>query len=369
MQAPLLAAISLAPTGGGIAGVARLMWRALRARWEGARLTTLVDGVRCLPSFGDKARFALTLAGDQVLRRADGVIFDHLALARVEAGIPSRLRVPYAVFVHGVEVWRPLSRRERRVLAGAQVRMANSHYTANRTMEMHPDIGEVAACPLALSDVPHCVDDAAGVTAASGLPPLGSHVVLIVGRMSASERYKGHDQLLAAWPAVLAAVPDAQLVVVGQGDDQPRLRRAAARVAGGARIVFTGFVDDDVLDALYRQAAVFALPSRGEGFGLVYLEAMARRVPCIGSVHDAAREVIVDGQTGTLVDQDRNGDLAEAIVALLRDETLRRRMGDAGYRRVVETFGFDRFADRLCGLVAGLGGPVVAGSRYREMGA
>ena len=357
MQAPLLAAISLEPAGGGIAAVARLVWRALRAQWNGARLTTLVRGAHRAPSFSDKTRFALALARDQVLRRADGVIFSHLALAQVENGIPERLRSPYAVFLHGVEIWRPLSRREHRVLAGAHVRVANSHYTADRVMELHPDIGGVAACPLALPEVPRHLRDAASVTTAKGLPPLGPHTVLIVGRMSASERYKGHDQLLDAWPQIVAVVPDAQLVIVGEGDDRARLRRAAAAVAGTDRIMFTGFVDDETLDALYQQASVFALPSRGEGFGLVYLEAMARRVACIGSIHDAAREVIVDGRTGRLIDLDKVDDLAEAIVTLLRDETLRREMGDAGYQRVVDSFGFDRFAERLCGMMAEVGSP------------
>jgi len=161
--------------------------------------------------------------------------------------------------------------------------------------------------------------------------------------MIAAERYKGHDQVIDAWPAVVARVPDAQLVIVGTGDDRPRLMNKAEQSSAAASILFTGFVPDATLDTLYRRAALFALPSRGEGFGLVYLEAMARGVPCVGSIHDAAREVIADGETGRLVDQGDVGALAEAIAALLIDETQRLAMGEAGRLRVRDCFTFEHF--------------------------
>jgi phosphatidylinositol alpha-1,6-mannosyltransferase len=103
--------------------------------------------------------------------------------------------------------------------------------------------------------------------------------------MSADERYKGHDQILDAWPVVRSRIPDARLVIVGDGDDAPRLRAKAASLGLAASVLFTGFVTEAQLAALYQKASVFAMPSREEGFGLVYLEAMARGVPCIGSIH------------------------------------------------------------------------------------
>ena len=97
------------------------------------------------------------------------------------------------------------------------------------------------------------------------------------------------------------------------------------------------------LEECYSRAAIFALPSRGEGFGLVYLEAMAHRLPCVGSVHDAAREIICDSVTGRLVDQDNPDQLSAAIIGLLSDASLRQRMGLAAYRRLEDEYSFDRF--------------------------
>jgi glycosyltransferase involved in cell wall biosynthesis len=93
------------------------------------------------------------------------------------------------------------------------------------------------------------------------------------------------------------------------------------------------------------------MPSRREGFGLVYLEAMAHGLPCIGSTHDAAGELIQDGISGFLVDQSDIGLLAERIALLLTDERRRRQMGDRGARRVAEHFTYERFAARLVSLV------------------
>jgi phosphatidylinositol alpha-1,6-mannosyltransferase len=272
-----------------------------------------------------------------------------LSLAKVQRVVPWGRRRPYFVFLHGIEAWCPLSSAGRALLAGAALRVANSAYTARRVLEAQPEIGEVSVCPLAVPPAwtgsRPSVDDMTGV--------IGPRTAVIVARISAAERYKGHDALLEAWPAVIARLPDAQLVVVGGGDDLGRLQRKAGELNVSDRVRFTGFVSEDALAALYARAAVLAMPSRGEGFGLAYLEAMAHGLPCIGSVHDAAGEVIEDGVTGFLVDQADRPALADRLVRLLSDEGRRRAMGAAGRRRVQERFTPERFATRLGDLIDG----------------
>jgi phosphatidylinositol alpha-1,6-mannosyltransferase len=177
--------------------------------------------------------------------------------------------------------------------------------------------------------------------------------VLVVGRLAAGERYKGQEQLVRAWPAVVARVPGARLVIVGDGDDAGRLRRLVAEgpVAGAVR--FTGFLTRADLDAEYAAADLFALPSRGEGFGLVYLEAMAHGLACIGSVADAASEVIDDGRTGVLVEPDDIRSLGRVIADLLESPDRRRALGEAGRARVGAAFQYEQFRDRLVSLLCG----------------
>jgi len=348
--APCLAAITLDSRGGGVAAVARLMWRAIRERWDDqAALVTLVDAdlapADLSTSTAARVKFGATLAKMQTLGHCPWVIYSHIGVARVQSYIPPMFRRPHAVFLHGIEAWQALSAADLKILQGATLRIANSAYTARRLQEANPAVGPIQVCPLAWLPIE---------TADPGVrkvPSLGPHVVLVVGRMLEAERYKGHDQLLEAWPAVLQNVPDARLVFVGDGDDVDRLRSKAA--ATTSRVTIAGFVSDTDLVAMYDAAAVFAMPSRGEGFGLVYLEAMSHRLPCIASTHDAASEIVQDGVTGFLVDQADPAMLADRIVRLLKDPDARRQMGQRGYQRLHAEYTYPRFASQLIGLFEG----------------
>jgi phosphatidylinositol alpha-1,6-mannosyltransferase len=120
-------------------------------------------------------------------------------------------------------------------------------------------------------------------------------------------------------------------------------------VAGAVR--FLGRVTDAELGDLYRRASVFAMPSRQEGFGLVYAEAMWHGLACVGSTADAAGQLIVDGETGHLVPYADARATADAVAALLCDPARARAMGEAGRRRARERFGYPRFrADLLAAL-------------------
>ena len=112
-------------------------------------------------------------------------------------------------------------------------------------------------------------------------------------------------------------------------------------------VLFLGHVDDPTLHAIYNRVAAFAMPSRAEGFGVVYLEAMLHRLPCISAIHDAARKIIVDGKTGFLVDQDDAAGLAARIALLLADSALRRKMGANGFERLRDSFSFEQFQARM----------------------
>jgi phosphatidylinositol alpha-1,6-mannosyltransferase len=345
-------AVTLDTAGGGIAAASRLIWQVVHDRWgDDCQLVTLIERAGepadLHPSTLARIRFGATLAGAQAFGRMSAVLYSHLSLAKVQYWLPAAFRRPYAVFLHGIEVWRPLSAAERQVLSGAALLVANSGYTARRVREVHPWVGPIAECALALPEAVGAASSATEQVEHRNEPP----TVIIVARMSAHERYKGHDQILDAWPVVRSRIPDARLVIVGDGDDAPRLRAKAASLGLAASVLFTGFVTEAQLAALYQKASVFAMPSREEGFGLVYLEAMARGVPCIGSIHDAAGGVITDGVTGYLVDQADVRALADRITNLLSDPSLRLAMGREGQRRVEQHFTYARFRDRLLSLL------------------
>jgi phosphatidylinositol alpha-1,6-mannosyltransferase len=359
---PCLGAITLDQRGGGIALVSRLLWRVFQDQWPGdSTLVTLLDDSRPLASLHSstltRIRFGMRMAALQASRRCDWTMYSHVSLAKVQTQLPPMTRRPYAVFLHGIEVWRALSATEKRILRGARLRVANSAFTARRVESLHPEVGAIHVCPLAI------LQPAEAPVRRSIAAPLGPRAVIVVARMSAGERYKGHDELLECWPDVLQRVPDAQLVFVGEGDDAERLGSKASALGIASSVMLTGYVSEAELHGFYETAAVFAMPSRSEGFGLVYLEAMSHRLPCIGALDDAAGEVIVDGETGFLVHQADRGALTDRIVRLLCDGTLRRSMGERGHGRLQAQFTYERFAARLRCVIATVPGVPAAWER------
>jgi phosphatidyl-myo-inositol dimannoside synthase len=339
---PALTAITLNPDGGGVATVARLVRQVMQEEWgpdcavyelsRTARAVPFVDRV------AQRLRFGARVASAELMGRSAWFFHSHLALTRVHRAVPRRLGRPYAVFVYGIEVWSTLTQADRKLLEDATLVVACSAHTARRAIEANPGLPQIAVCPLGLST--------AGLAPAAHASLAGS-TVLTVARMASTERYKGHDQLIEALPDLRRHVPDARLVFVGTGDDVDRLRRKARDHGVAEHVVFTGFLPDSALRQAYSDATVFAMPSRGEGFGLTYLEAMSAGLPCVGSVHDAAPEIIEDGVTGFLVDQGKKAQLVDRLRVLLTDPARRLEMGRHGRDRWEREFTYEQFRHRF----------------------
>lgn len=176
--------------------------------------------------------------------------------------------------------------------------------------------------------------------------------VLIVGNMHAGMLYKGHHQLVLAWPEVVRACPKAELWIAGDGDGRGEIVQLAASLPPevSKRILFLGRISSEALEERYRRCRLFAMPSSQEGFGLVFVEAARHGVPCIGGRNDGVKEIVLDGQTGLLVEQEPH-DIALACIRLLTDDRLATRLGEAGRRRYQSCFGFSDFRDRLLGVM------------------
>jgi phosphatidyl-myo-inositol dimannoside synthase len=343
---PGLAAITLNRRGGGVAAVSRLLRQVVSDEWgRECRVVTLVEERAASLESGIARRlsFGARMTWLQASGQCDWMMCSHLSVARAQHLIPSPVRRPYALFLHGIEAWRPLTSSQQRALRGAAVLLANSAYTSARVVAAHAWVRPPAICPLTLPPA----EPGDESTRLAPEHVWGPHAVLLVGRLASAEQYKGHDQLIDAWPAVLSHVPDARLVFVGDGDDVPRLRAKAQALGVASSLVTTGFLDDRVVQRAYRDAAVFAMPSRNEGFGLVYLEAMAAGLPCIGSTEDAAAEIIEDGKSGFLVEQSDSAGLAHRLVSLLNDPARRREMGGRGRALLEQRFSYAQFRDRV----------------------
>lgn len=305
---------------------------------------------------GSKPRLAARTWGHAAAGK--WILYERVGLAAATAPLAAAGVLRSVVFAHGSENWRRVRRVDLASLRGADLVITNSHYTRRRIEDYPPLTGRVRAevCELGLSpafplhEAPPSDDgqlleltDVLGGTQA-----LGARVLLLVGRMDPSEREKGHDQMIAALPAVLARFPDVQLIFAGPGDDRPRLEALARHSGAGAAIFFPGRVSNELLSRLYRRCYAFTMPSRQEGFGLVYLEAMNHGKACLGCREDGAEDVIVHGETGLLIDDPFDiAALSRALCTLLGRPDLARAFGLAGFRRLHQFFAPERFRSRF----------------------
>lgn len=289
---------------------------------------------------GSKARFAACVAA-ALLRPYALCVVGHADFGPL--ALPFQLMRPGAPLVaqtYGVEVWSSRPAMQRRALQAACAVWTISGYTAEQLVVAQG----VERARIEVMTIPLDSGFLAGLSAWREAGAVRRRTTLLtVARLSKSEEGKGVDQVIAALPAVRALDPELTYTIVGDGDDRPRLEGLAAAHGVGDVVRFAGRVADAELHAYLAGAELFVMPSRKEGFGIVFVEAMAHGLPVIAGAHGGSPEVVAHGETGLLV---RNGDVAgleEAIVALLNDPERRRRMGAAGRRRAATVYAYERF--------------------------
>jgi phosphatidyl-myo-inositol dimannoside synthase len=294
-----------------------------------------------------KTRLAAT-AVRAARRHAKLVLAGHPNLAPVvQAMTVAAPRMKTIVCTHGVEVWEPLSLLRRRALRRTDLVLAPSQNTADHVAEMQ-DIA-----PARIRVLPWALDPQFETLVAQARAPLpanfprGGQVIFTVGRWLATERYKGMDTLITALPRLMTRWPGLQLVLAGEGDDRAWLEDLAEKNGVTLHVHFLSKVSYAELASCYAACDIFALPSSGEGFGLVYLEAMAFGKPVIAGAHGGAPEVVQDGVTGYLVQHGDASQLATCIETLLSDPALAHKMGERGRERVESEFRFNVFAKSL----------------------
>jgi len=284
----------------------------------------------------------------QAWSRPDLTLLGHVNLLPLAAPLALRGR-PFWLIAHGDEAWLRLPALSRWTLARAQSVLAVSDFTRRR-------LAEVNCVPGGHWQVfPNTLDPFSPPTAPAPQPPPDptALTLLSVSRLDAGERAaKGVLHVLEALPELRRQFPGLRYVVVGDGDDRGWLERRARSLGLDDSVTFTGHLSRQELNGCYAACDVFVLPSNKEGFGIVYLEAMAHGKPVVAARAGGAPEVVRDAETGLLVEHGNQSALVGALAALLKDPGRRIRLGAAGCRRVQEQFTFELFRERLFQLLS-----------------
>lgn len=274
------------------------------------KLTYLLGGV------GSKLRYLVASLAAAIRKRPfDLVICGHIHLLPVACLCSIVGGGKLGLIIHGIDAWKPTGSW----LANALARKVDffisvSNFTKGRFCEW------TGISPVKGYILPNCIDMAA-FTPGPKNPELikrynleNKKVIMTLGRMSASERYKGFDEILEVLPALSREIPNIAYLAVGDGDDRQRLVQKAQDLGLADRVAFAGRIEETEKVDHYRLADVFAMPGRGEGFGIVYLEALACGVPCIGSKLDGSRDALLGGELGAIV----NPDVPDEIIGGLK---------------------------------------------------
>ena len=316
---------------GGRGGIACYNRHVLRAFSESPLVTQVtamprlvVDPVGVLPL---KLRFPITSASGKwhfvcsalrhLFRPADVVFCGHINLLPLGVFMALLWRAPLILQVHGIDAWVAPKPLVKRLIRHVSEIWSVSRHTRDR-MNVWAGLPEsryrVIPNTIALSDFS---PDASPEPFPVLMELEHARVMLTLARLDARERYKGIDELLEALPGLLADVPELVYVIAGEGDDSLRLAAKAQALGVGDQVRFIGYVSEHEKLSWLRRADVFAMPGRGEGFGIVYLEAMACGTPVIGSVLDGSRDALLDGELGQLVNPDDRRQLHDAVLAAL----------------------------------------------------
>jgi glycosyltransferase involved in cell wall biosynthesis len=294
--------------------------------------------------------FAYQIMSYGILQRPNLIISSHLNFSTAGYFLQRFANINYWTVAHGIEAWNIKNHNLIKALQNADRILAVSNYTKNRLIQ------EQNISPQKISILPNTFDPTRFKITSKPKYLLERYnlsseksIVLTVARLDIKERFKGYDQVLQALPNIIKYIPNVHYLLVGKGPDKDRIINFIEENKLQNNVTLTGFVSDEELSDHYNLCDLFILPSKTEGFGIVYLEALASGKPCIAGNQDGATDALLNGELGVLIDPDNIEAIAENVVAILQKthpncnlyqpEILR--------EKVIEKFGFSQFKNTL----------------------
>lgn len=278
------------------------------------------------------------------------IICSHINFSPIALLLNRLFNIPYWILAYGVDVWDIENPLKIQAMQAADKIVSISDYTRNRLVkEQNLFLDKIPLLPVTFDASRFSITDKPEKLLFRYKLNASQPIILTVARLDISERYKGYDQILLSLPIIRQMLPDIHYIIVGKGNDQPRIQKLIDQLELHDCVTLTGFISDEELCDHYNLCDVFAMPSKGEGFGIVYLEALACGKPTLGGNQDGAIDALCQGKLGALVNPDDINEIAQTLIEMLQGtypnpliyqpEALR--------QQVIETYGFERFKQTL----------------------
>jgi phosphatidyl-myo-inositol dimannoside synthase len=268
----------------------------------------------------------------------DTFIFAHVNLAPL--AIFLKVLKPNANILfctHGIEIWKKLSKTTEWIMNKSTV-LTVSNFSKNELLKFNPNLKDIKLFPncIKMQDTSKILNN----------PYYENEFnILSVTRLSSSEKLKGIDTMIKTLPLLIKKIPNLKYSVIGKGEDTIRLKQIAKELDVEKYVDFLGFVND--INIYYQHCDIFSLPSKKEGFGIVYLEAMQYKKPVIGVNFGGPTDVIKQGKTGYLCEYDNIHEISKYILENYTNSSKKNELGNNGYEYLVNNFTYMHYKNKL----------------------
>lgn len=295
--------------------------------------------------FFKKMKFLLFFLWNILFDTPNYIISNHISPLKIYIPFHPFLKINYCLVAYGIDVWH-LNFLERKIVKNAKLIASFSKYTSSKIKNQVKVKGKIIYFPPVINKNKF-YPKSKNKKLIKKYKLEGNKIILTVARLSSAEKYKGYDKVVKALLEIIKEIPNIKYLIAGKGDDLPRIKNLVKELNLKDYVIFCGFVPNNKLIDFYNICDVFVMPSKGEGFGIVFLEALACGKPVIAGNKDGSRDALLDGKLGILVDPDNIKEISNAIIKVLKKE-IPEKLLDRKYlrKKVIEVYGIEKFRER-----------------------
>lgn len=310
-----------------------------------------------------KLLFSLRIFREVIFSKPTFIICGHINFSPLCYMIQKFLRIKYAILTHGVEVWNISGKLKLKALKQAHLITSVSNFTKHKIIEQVPETRDKVQLLF------NTVDGTVFYPKPKPMQLMKKYnfgkddkIILTVARLEKTaarlkemERYKGYDKIINIFPDILKEIPEAKYIIVGTGSELENIKRCIRQKNLESSVILAGYITDSELADYYNLSDVFIMPSKVEGFGIVFLEALASGKPVIAGNKDGSQDAVLNGELGIMVDPDNESEIASTLVKVLRKE-IPQKLLDTQYlrKKVLESYSLKRFKETVKTLIGSL---------------
>lgn len=332
---------------GGIQKYNRNLLMALKENEESVSVVELKES-----NLREKLIFVFQVIGQMFKFKPDIVFCSHINFSPLCYFFKKFLNKDYLILAHGIEAWNIEDNFKIKALKEAKIIITVSNFTKEKITFKVPELkNKIFILPNSINGEEFKIQDKP-LNLLQKYNLTDEKIILTISRLLKSEGYKGYDKIIEALPKIIKVIPNLKYFLVGSGDDMSRIKKLVNDLNLNNYVIMPGFVSDNDLVDYYNLADVFVMPSKGEGFGIVFIEALACGKPVIAGNIDGSKDAILDGELGILVNPDNINEISGAIVKVLKREVQSKLLdGECLRKRVLEAYGFDKFKEKVNNLL------------------